>query len=154
MDPVAVQQQLQDFLLRRRLHPGRFAARRRKDARVNVEEDGEFTRARSPRILAYGAMQVKFMAISGSSDPWEAEQLAGKTLGVMYQLERDEILFTVKPGYYAAKSKSSDQTRELVILGRGNKSKPSPVGTECSPEGRRSPWSWGSTTRWAWSARP
>ena len=26
-------------------------------------------------------MQVKFMAVSGSPDQWEAEQLAGKTLG-------------------------------------------------------------------------
>ena len=33
-------------------------------------------------------MQVKFMAVSGSPDKWEAEQLAGKTLGVLYRLKR------------------------------------------------------------------
>ena len=69
-----------------------------------------------PRILAYGAMQVKFMAISGSSDPWEAEQLAGKTLGVAYRLEQDEIVFLIKPGYYSAKARSTDLVRELVVL--------------------------------------
>ena len=40
-----------------------------------------------PKILAYGAMEVKFMAMSGSDDPWEADQLAGKTLGVSYRLQ-------------------------------------------------------------------
>ena len=78
--------------------------------------DGSYT-GTVPRILAYGAMQVKFMAISGSDDPWEEEQLAGKTLGVMYRLRPDEIVFQIKPGYYASKSRSSDQVRELVILG-------------------------------------
>ena len=37
----------------------------------------------------------------------------------MYHLQRDEIMFQIKPGYYAAKAKSSDQTRELVILDEG-----------------------------------
>ena len=47
---------------------------------------------------------------------WEAEQLAGKTLGVMYRLREDEIFFVLKPGYYATKAKSSDQVREVVLL--------------------------------------
>ena len=80
--------------------------------------DGEYT-GTVPKILAYGVMQVKFMAITGSSDVWEAEQLAGKTLGVMYCLQSDEIVFIIKPGYYAAKAKSSDQSRELVVLDEG-----------------------------------
>ena len=29
-------------------------------------------------------------------------------------------MYVIKPGYYAAKAKSSDQTRELVILGDGD----------------------------------
>ena len=77
--------------------------------------DGVYT-GTVPRILSYGAMQVKFMAISGSDDQWEAEQLAGKTLGVMYRLREDVIVFLIKPGYYATKLKSSDQVRELVVL--------------------------------------
>ena len=70
-----------------------------------------------PRILAQGAMKVKFMAVSGSDDPWEASQLAGKTLGVQYRLQEDEIFFQIKPGFYAAKAASSDQVREVVLLG-------------------------------------
>ena len=70
-----------------------------------------------PRILAQGAMKVKFMAVSGSEDPWEASQLAGKTLGVQYRLQEDEIFFQIKPGFYAAKAASTDQVREVVLLG-------------------------------------
>ena len=47
--------------------------------------DGDYTGTVS-RILAKGGMQVKFMAVSGSTDKWEADQLAGKTLGVLYRL--------------------------------------------------------------------
>ena len=43
-------------------------------------------------------MKVKFMAVSGSTDPWEAEQLAGKSLGVLYRLQEDEIYFVLRPG--------------------------------------------------------
>ena len=69
-----------------------------------VRIDGEYT-GTVPRILAKGAMKVKFMAVSGSSDEWEAEQLAGKTLGVLYRLQQDEIYFVLRPGYYADKQK-------------------------------------------------
>ena len=106
-------QQLQDFCYvdDSILGGSKEDAERMRGSRV----DGEYT-GTIPKILAYGAMKVKFMAISGSSDPWEAEQLAGKTLGVMYDLQRDEIILQIKPGYYAGKTKSSDQTRELVML--------------------------------------
>ena len=77
--------------------------------------DGSYT-GTVPRILAKGAMQVKFMAVSGSPDQWEAEQLAGKTLGVLYRLKEDEIYFVLCPGYYGSKQKSSDQVREIVLL--------------------------------------
>ena len=71
-----------------------------------------------PQILSHGAMKVKFMAISGSDDPWEAEQLAGKTLGVQYRLAEDEIFFLIRPGFYVAKSKSTDQVREWKLLNK------------------------------------
>ena len=79
--------------------------------------DGEYT-GTVPQILSQGAMKVKFMAISGSSDQWEAEQLAGKTLGVHYRLAEDEIFFLVRLGFYVSKSKSSDQVREWRLLER------------------------------------
>ena len=69
-----------------------------------------------PRILAKCAMRVKFMAVSGSQDVWEAGQLAGKTLGVSYHLAEDEIFFQLKPGFYTAKAKSSDQVRDFTLL--------------------------------------
>ena len=56
------------------------------------------------------------MAVSGSADVWEAEQLAGKSLGVQYRLQEDEIFFVIRPCYYEAKQKSSDQVREVVVL--------------------------------------
>ena len=77
--------------------------------------DGEYT-GTVPQILARGAMKVKFMAISGSDDPWETEQLAGKTLGMVYRLQHDEIVFIIKPGYYGTLQRSSDQVREVVLL--------------------------------------
>ena len=46
-----------------------------------------------PRILALGGMKVKFMAVSGTDEIWEAEQLGGKTLGVNYRLKEDQIFF-------------------------------------------------------------
>ena len=114
-DPMAAQQ-LQDFCYvdDSILGGSQEDAERMRGSRV----DGAYT-GTIPKILAYGAMQVKFMAISGSSDPWEAEQLAGKTLGVMYHLQRDEIMFQIKPGYYAGKVRSSDQARELIMLSEG-----------------------------------
>ena len=59
--------------------------------------DGEYT-GTVPKILAKGGMKVKFMAVSGSADPWEAEQLAGKSLGVLYRLREDEIYFGAEAG--------------------------------------------------------
>ena len=69
------------------------------------ERVGEAYTGTVPQILARGAMTVKFMAVSGSSDPWEAEQLAGKTLGVQYRLQEDEIVLVLRPGFYESKSK-------------------------------------------------
>ena len=56
------------------------------------------------------------MAVSGSQDVWEAGQLAGKTLGVSYRLAEDEIFFQLKPGFYTAKAKSSNQVRDFTLL--------------------------------------
>ena len=88
VDPVAAQQH-QDFCYvdDSILGGSQEDAERMRGQRV----DGEYT-GTVPKILAYGAMQVKFMEISGSDDVWEAEQLAGKTLGVMYRLQSDEIV--------------------------------------------------------------
>ena len=49
-------------------------------------------------------MKVKFMAVSGSEDVWEAEQLGGKTLGVQYRLRKDKIFFVLRPGFYTSKA--------------------------------------------------
>ena len=70
------------------------------------------------RILNQGGMSVKFMAVSGSSDPEEDRQLGGKSLGVCYRLRRDKIYFVLPPCYYSGKSTSSDVPRELVVLSR------------------------------------
>ena len=88
-------------------------------ARMRGERTDQGYTGTVPRILAQGAMKVKFMAVSGSSDPWEASQLAGKTLGVQYRLQEDEIILMIKPGFYAAKAASSDQVREVVLLDSG-----------------------------------
>ena len=60
--------------------------------RVNGEYTGTVV-----KILAKGAMTVKFITVSGSKDPWEEEQLGGKNLGVNYCLKEDEIFFQLKP---------------------------------------------------------
>ena len=85
-------------------------------ARMRGDRIGEAYTGTVPRILAMGAMTVKFMAVSGSSDPWEAEQLGGKTLGVQYRLQEDLIVFTLRPGFYEGKSRSSDQARVVTLL--------------------------------------
>ena len=112
IDPVAAQQ-LADYSYvdDNLMGVSREDVERMRGTRV----DGEYTRT-VPQILAKGAMQVKFMAVSGSSDQWETEQLAGKTLGVLYRLEEDEIYFVLRPGYYGTKQRSSDQVREIVLL--------------------------------------
>ena len=68
------------------------------------------------QILSKGSMTVKFMAVSGSSDAFEKEQLGGKCLGVQYDLEPDEIYFRLAPCYYPKKGASSSQVREMVCL--------------------------------------
>ena len=85
-------------------------------ARMRGKREGESYTGTVPQILAKGAMRVKFMAVSGSDDPWEEEQLGGKTLGVLYRLRQDEIYLLLKPGFYTGKVKSSDQAREVMLL--------------------------------------
>ena len=70
------------------------------------------------RILARGAMSIKFMAVTGSSDPYEEAQLGGKCLGVGYRICQDQLHFRLDPCYYQGKAKSTDQVRELVHLSR------------------------------------
>ena len=68
------------------------------------------------RILAKGAMTIKFMAVTGSRDDFEEEQLGGKCLGVSYRIAEDIIHFSIKPCFYISKAKSLDVTREVVKL--------------------------------------
>ena len=68
------------------------------------------------RILAKGAMAIKFMAVTGSDDSFEEEQLGGKCLGVGYRLSEDQLHFRIDPCYYREKAKSTDLARELVRL--------------------------------------
>ena len=68
------------------------------------------------KILAKGAMSIKFMAVTGSNDSHEEEQLGGKCLGVSYRLVEDQIHFRVKPCFYAGKARSADQSREVIRL--------------------------------------
>ena len=61
-------------------------------------------------------MSVKFMAITGSRDPVEEQQLGGKCLGVSYDIREDQIFFQVHPCFYPSKAKSSDMPRDLIML--------------------------------------
>ena len=70
------------------------------------------------RILAKGAMAIKFMAVTGSSDAVEEEQLGGKCLGVGYRIAEDVIHFLIVPCFYTSRAKSSDVTRDVVKLSR------------------------------------
>ena len=56
------------------------------------------------KILSLGAMSIKFMAVTGSDDPHETEQLGGKCLGVNYRMKEDEVFFHLKPCFYVKKS--------------------------------------------------
>ena len=69
------------------------------------------------RILSRGAMSIKFMAVTGSSDPHEMEQLGGKCLGVCYRIAEDVIFFRLEPCFYDKKLRSSDQARHTIVLG-------------------------------------
>ena len=112
IDPVTAQQ-LKDFSYVDDSIMGGSAqdVERMRGQRINGKYSGTV-----PKILAQGALQVKFMAVSGSSDPWEEEQLAGKTLCFLYHLAQDEIYFLLRPGFYISKSKSTDQVREVRLL--------------------------------------
>ena len=68
------------------------------------------------QILSKGGMAIKFMAVTGSSDTFEEEQLGGKNLGVSYNIRSDEIILAIKPCYYASRNHCSDETREIVTL--------------------------------------
>ena len=61
-------------------------------------------------------MSIKFMAVTGSDDLHEAEQLGGKNLGVHYDIATNEITFQLQPCYYSDKKHSTDKARELVLL--------------------------------------
>ena len=69
------------------------------------------------RILAKGAMSIKFMAVTGSDDRYEEEQLGGKCLGVGYRIAQDLLHFRLDPCFYENKARSTDQAREVVKLG-------------------------------------
>ena len=68
------------------------------------------------RILSKGAMSIKFMAVTGSDDRHELEQLGGKCLGVGYRIAEDKLHFKLEPCYYELKAKSADQAREVTRL--------------------------------------
>ena len=68
------------------------------------------------QILALGALSIKFMAVSGSNDSHEKEQLGGKCLGVGYEIEEDVVVLRLDPCFYAKKAKSSDQSRDVIVL--------------------------------------
>ena len=69
------------------------------------------------KILAKGAMSIKFMAVTGSDDLHEEEQLGGKCLGVGYRIAQDLLHFRLDPCFYEGKARSTDQAREVVKLG-------------------------------------
>ena len=75
--------------------------------------DGKYTVA---QILAKAGMSVKFMAVTGSNDQYEKDQLASKNLGISYDIKADEILFELKPCYYSGKPQCLDVEKEVVLL--------------------------------------
>ena len=112
IDPVA-SQQLKDFTY---VDDGVLGGTAVDVMRMRgVRENGSYT-GTVAKILSRGGMSVKFMAVTGSSDDWEEEQLAGKNLGVHYDIRNDEIKFSLLPCYYSDKSYSSDVARELILL--------------------------------------
>ena len=84
--------------------------------RMRGERSGDGYTGTVARILAKGAMTIKFMAISGSADQYEDEQLGGKCLGVGYRLLEDEIIFRIAPCFYLKKAASTDVAREVFAL--------------------------------------
>ena len=65
------------------------------------------------QILAGGAMTIKFMIVTGSQDPDDAEQLGGAVLGVPYNLASDEIEYTVLPAYSKDKKRPTDLEQSI-----------------------------------------
>ena len=113
IDPLAAQQ-LKDksYVDDSILGGSRAEAERMRGDRVGDAYTGTVA-----RILAKGAMTIKFMAISGSTDDFEEEQLGGKCLGVGYRLAEDEIEFRIAPCFYVKKAASSDVAREVMVMG-------------------------------------
>ena len=105
LDPVAAQQ-LADYTY---VDDSVLGGSKRDVERMRGNKMEQGYMGTVPKILALGGMRVKFMAVAGTKDEWEAKQLGGKTLGVNYILSSDQIVFRIKPSYYAAKGKSSDQ---------------------------------------------
>ena len=85
-------------------------------ARMRGDRQKEGYSGTVARILSMGSMKVKFMAVSGSDDAFEEEQLGGKCLGVLYNLKEDEIIFRLAPCFYPRKATSASQVREMVML--------------------------------------
>ena len=114
IDPVAADQ-LRDFSY---VDDSIFGGSQEEVERMRGEKkDGEYS-GTVPRILAKGALKVKFMAVSGDDDPEEEEALGGKTLGVSYRLAEDLIWFHLLPVFYDSKKKSSDTSRDVVCMDR------------------------------------
>ena len=85
-------------------------------ARMRGEKVGDSYSGTVAEILSMGAMTVKFMAVSGSNDPFEEEQLGGKCLGISYDLKADEICFRLAPCFYPRKAAAASQDRAMVVL--------------------------------------
>ena len=85
--------------------------------RMRGERTGQQYSGTVAKILSLGAMTVKFMAVSGSDDLHEIEQLGGKCLGVDYDLAKDEIQMGLDPCFYARRPKSSSEVREVMSMG-------------------------------------
>ena len=57
---------------------------------LNVLHEFQYT-GTVTKILIKGGMTIKFMAVTGSNDKVNKEQLGGKTLGVCYKINTDKI---------------------------------------------------------------
>ena len=77
--------------------------------------DGVYT-GTAAQILPRGVMTIKFMAVTGSWDEYEEEQLGGKNLGVTYDIRRDEIILAIQPCYYSSRKGCSDEVKEIIVL--------------------------------------
>ena len=112
IDPLAAQQ-LKD---KSYVDDSILGGSRAEAERMRGERVGDGYTGTVAQILAKGAMTIKFMAISGSTDDFEDEQLGGKCLGVGYRLAADEIEFRISPCFYLKKAASSDVAREVMVM--------------------------------------